>query len=104
MINPSCVAQPRFDPVVPSFLQEIANAFGAIDGVEAVAWSGSSAMGAADSYSDFNFYVYAHAPVPVAAREAVIARRATEYQLNNTFWEPFVSARRAYLTHAEAPR
>ena len=70
MINPSCVAQPRFDPVVPSFLQEIANAFGAIDGVEAVAWSGSSAMGAADSYSDFDFYVYAHAPVPVAAARA----------------------------------
>jgi len=87
MINPSCAAQPRFDPVVPSFLQEIANAFGAIDGVEAVAWCGSSAMGAADSYSDFDFYVYTHAPVPVAAREAVIARRATEYQLNNTFWE-----------------
>ena len=52
---------------------------------EAVAWCGSSAIGAADSYSDFDFYVYTHAPVPVAAREAVIARRATEYQLNNGF-------------------
>jgi hypothetical protein len=77
MINPNRAAQPRFDPVVPSFLQENANAFGAIGGVEAAAWCGSSAMGAADSYSDFDFYVYAHALVPVAAREAVIARRAT---------------------------
>jgi DNA-binding ferritin-like protein len=44
-------------------------------------------MGVADRYSDFDFYVYTHASVPVAAREAVIARRATNYQLNNTFWE-----------------
>jgi hypothetical protein len=46
MINPNRAAQPKFDPVVPSFLQEIASAFGAIDGVEAVAWCSSSAMGA----------------------------------------------------------
>jgi hypothetical protein len=44
-------------------------------------------MGVADTYSDFDLYVYTHAPVPVEAREAVIAKRATEYQLNHTFWE-----------------
>jgi hypothetical protein len=30
---------------VPEFLKEIANAFGSIPGVEAVAWCGSAAMG-----------------------------------------------------------
>jgi hypothetical protein len=42
------------EPAIPMFLQEIANAFGAIDGVEAVTWCGSSALGEADTYSDFD--------------------------------------------------
>jgi hypothetical protein len=42
------------EPAIPTFLQEIANAFGAIDGVEAVTWCGSSALGEADTYSDFD--------------------------------------------------
>jgi hypothetical protein len=50
---------------VPEFLQEIASAFGSIPGVEAVAWCGSAAMGVADAHSDFDFYVYTSAPVPV---------------------------------------
>jgi predicted nucleotidyltransferase len=75
------------EPVVPSFLQEIADAFAAIDGVEAVVWCGSAALGRADALSDFDLYVYTHAPVPVEAREAVIAKRAIARQLNHTFWE-----------------
>jgi predicted nucleotidyltransferase len=75
------------EPVVPPFLQEIADAFGAIDGVEAVVWCGSAALGGADVFSDFDLYVYTHAPVPVEVRDAVIAKRAIERQLNNTFWE-----------------
>lgn len=54
---------------VPSFLRETANDFGAIKGVEAVAWCGSSATGSADTHSDFDFYVYTHTPVSVEARE-----------------------------------
>jgi hypothetical protein len=75
------------EPVVPSFLQEIAQAFGAMRGVEAVAWCGSWAMGAADAHSDFDLYVYTHTPVSAEARKAFIAQRATDYQLSNTFWE-----------------
>jgi predicted nucleotidyltransferase len=45
-------------PTIPPPLREIADAFGAIDGVEAVAWCGSSAMGTADIHSDFDLYVY----------------------------------------------
>ena len=72
---------------VPEFLKEIANAFGFIPGVEAVAWCGSAAMGVADAHSDFDFYVYTNAPVPVESRSAVILERSRHSQLNNLFWE-----------------
>jgi len=72
---------------VPEFLKEIANAFGSLAGVEAVAWCGSAAMGVADAHSDFDFYVYTNAPVPVESRKAVILERSRHSQLNNTFWE-----------------
>jgi NAD(P)-dependent dehydrogenase (short-subunit alcohol dehydrogenase family) len=75
------------ESAIPSFLQEIADAFGAIDGVEAVVWCGLAALGNADAFSDFDLYVYTNTPVPVEAREAVIAKRAIARQLNNTFWE-----------------
>ena len=68
------------ESAIPSFLQEIADAFGAIDGVEAVVWCGSAALGNADAFSDFDLYVYTNAPVPVEAREAVIAKRAIDLQ------------------------
>jgi hypothetical protein len=72
---------------IPNFLQETANAFGAIPGIEAVAWCGSAAMGVSDAYSDFDFYVYTNAPVPVEKRGTVIQERSRHSQLNNTFWE-----------------
>ena len=72
---------------VPEFLKEIASAFGSIPGVEAVAWCGSAAMGVADAHSDFDFYVYTHAPVSLESRRAVILERSRHSQLNNTFWE-----------------
>ncbi|HEY5704768.1 MAG TPA: hypothetical protein VIS96_04260 [Terrimicrobiaceae bacterium] len=70
-----------------SFLSEIASAFADIAGVEAVAWCGSAALQKADSLSDHDLYVYWRTPVPLDARKQVIAARASEYQLNNTFWE-----------------
>jgi Domain of unknown function (DUF4037) len=72
---------------IPEFLQEIASAFGAIPGIEAVAWCGSAAMGVSDAHSDFDFYVYTNGPVPVESRRAVILERSRHSQLNNTFWE-----------------
>jgi hypothetical protein len=72
---------------VPEFLQEIASAFASIHGIEAVAWCGSAAMGVADAYSDFDFYVYTNAPVSVENRRSIIAVRSRHSQLNNTFWE-----------------
>jgi hypothetical protein len=72
---------------VHEFLKAIANAFGSIPGIEAVAWCGSAAMGVADAHSDFDFYVYTNAPVPVEGRRAIILERSLHSQLNNTFWE-----------------
>jgi hypothetical protein len=72
---------------VPGFLKQIANAFGSMPGVEAVAWCGSAAMGVADAHSDFDFYVYTSAPVPLESRRAFILERSRHSQLNNTFWE-----------------
>lgn len=75
------------NPPIPKFLQETANAIGGIAGVETVAWCGSAAMGVADAHSDFDFYVYTHAPVSVENRRSIIAERSRHSQLNNTFWE-----------------
>jgi predicted nucleotidyltransferase len=61
------------NPDIPDFLRETATALGAIPGVEAVAWCGSVAMGVADAHSDYDFYVYTNAPVPVEKRRAVIS-------------------------------
>lgn len=77
----------KSEAAIPEFLQEIAAAFGTIREVEAVAWCGSAAMGVADAHSDFDFYLYTNAPVPVASRRAVILERSRDSQLNNTFWE-----------------
>lgn len=69
------------------FLDDIAKAFADIAGVQAVALAGSAALRKADSLSDYDLYVYGRVPVPIEARERIIANRASEYQLDNTFWE-----------------
>jgi Domain of unknown function (DUF4037) len=77
----------RMNPDIPEFLRETATALGAVPGIEAVAWCGSSATGVSDAHSDFDFYVYTNAPVPVESRRAVILERSRRCQLDNTFWE-----------------
>jgi Domain of unknown function (DUF4037) len=68
-------------------LDEIANAFAEISGVEAVAWSGSAALRKADSLSDYDLYVYWRTPVTFEARRSIIQSRALAYQLDNRYWE-----------------
>ena len=68
-------------------LNEIASEFAGISGVESVAWCGSTAMQKADSLSDYDLYVYWRRPVPLDVRKKIIASRASEYQLDNSFWE-----------------
>jgi hypothetical protein len=68
------------------FLGKIARAFAETGGVEAVAWCGSAALRKADCLSDYDLYVYWRKPVPLEARKKIIASRASEYQLDSTFW------------------
>ena len=70
-----------------AFLGNIASAFAGIAGVEAVAWCGSAALQKADFLSDYDLYVYWRTPVPLSARKKIIESRASEYQLDNNFWE-----------------
>jgi hypothetical protein len=44
-------------------------------------------MDKADSLSDYDLYVYWREPVPLDARKRINEGRASDYQLNNTFWE-----------------
>ena len=70
-----------------AFLGNIASAFAGIAGVEAVAWCGSAALQKADFLSHYDLYVYWRTPVPLSARKKIIESRASEYQLDNNFWE-----------------
>ena len=45
-------------------------------------------MQKADFLSDYDLYVYWRTPVALEARKKIIANRSSEYQLDNTFWEP----------------
>jgi hypothetical protein len=78
---------PKSEAAIPEFIQEMAAALGTIHEIEAVAWCGSVAMGVADAYSDFDFYVYTNAQVPVESRRAAILDGSLHSQLNNKFWE-----------------
>lgn len=86
-LGPRRLEIPNSEAAIPEFLQEIASALGTIPGIEAVAWCGSAAMGVSDAHSDFDFYVYTNAPVPVESRRAVILERSRHSQLDHTFWE-----------------
>jgi hypothetical protein len=68
-------------------LGTIAGAFAELAEVEAVSCGGSAALQKADSFSDYDLYVYWRRPVSLGVRKSVIASRASYYQLNNTFWE-----------------
>jgi predicted nucleotidyltransferase len=68
-------------------LGEIATAFAEIDGVEAVSLGGSAVTRRADELSDFDLYAYFRTEVPVEARREIIARRTSDYRLDNRFWD-----------------
>lgn len=66
----------------------IAERYGRLPQVEAVALGGSQSSGAADQGSDLDLYVYQRAEIPVQIR-ATIATAGAEYaEVDNRFWEP----------------
>jgi hypothetical protein len=72
----------------PGLLARVAAAYGALPEVRAVAVAGSRQAGTADEHSDLDLYVYASAPVPLAARREIADRFAATAEIGNTFWEP----------------
>ncbi len=69
-------------------LSELAADYARIQEVEAILLAGSAASGAFDEASDFDVYIYATAPVPLAARQELAARHMSYVELDNRYWEP----------------
>ena len=71
-----------------SLAREIAAAFGVLSTVEAVALGGSQVSGRVDAHSDIDVYVYTAGPIPLADRQAIVAKLgAVRPELNQTFWD-----------------
>ncbi len=69
-------------------LETIAQKFGELPQVEAVALAGSRTADVADAKSDFDLYVYTTAEIPAAIRQNLAAHFAERVEINNQFWEP----------------
>lgn len=67
--------------------QAIAEQFSELAQVEAVALGGSLVTGQADGDSDIDLYVYAKDELPLEARAMLVAQRASQWQLDNRYWE-----------------
>lgn len=73
---------------IPPLAKAIADKFGALPQVVAVALAGSRTTGAANEASDYDFYVYIQDEIPVNVREAIAREFAERLEINNQFWEP----------------
>jgi len=71
-----------------SLLETIAQKFGELPQVEAVAWAGSRVAEVADAKSDFDLYVYTTAEIPLDMRRNLAEQFAERVEINNQFWEP----------------
>lgn len=66
--------------------RHLAERYGSMPDVRAVALSGSRASDLADKQSDIDLYVYANEPPPVALRVSLVAD-VSQAEIDNTFWE-----------------
>src|SRR5690348_6531847 len=67
--------------------QRLADRFGELPQVEAVALTGSLNMGVADDHSDIDLYVYVREDIPVAERQAVASPYvAADAEFDNRYW------------------
>jgi len=71
-----------------TIVEIIAQKFGAMPQVEAVALAGSRSAEVSDEKSDFDLYVYATAEIPLHTRQNLAAQFAERVEINNQFWEP----------------
>lgn len=68
-------------------LQPVVRALAGLEQVECIMLAGSMAAGRADAASDYDVYVYTSAPLPLAARQAVLAPLCRQMEWQNQFWE-----------------
>jgi hypothetical protein len=73
---------------VPPLATAIADKFGALPEVVAVALAGSRTSGASNDGSDYDFYVYVQQEIPVEIREKIAREFSDRIEINNQFWEP----------------
>ena len=73
---------------VPPLAQAIADKFGALPQVVAVALAGSRTTGASNETSDYDFYVYIEESISLEIRNAIAKEFAEHIEINNQFWEP----------------
>jgi hypothetical protein len=78
---------PRLESV-PPLAQAIADKFGALPQVVAVALAGSRTTGASNETSDYDFYVYIQESISLEIRNAIAKEFAEHIEINNQFWEP----------------
>lgn len=71
---------------LPQLAQIIATEFAALPQVVAIALAGSQTI-QADDLSDFDFYIYISADIPVNIRADIAKKFATRAEINNQFWE-----------------
>jgi predicted nucleotidyltransferase len=69
-----------------SIARQLAERYGTMPAVRAVALGGSRASDLADEESDIDLYVYANKPLPVAMRASLIAN-LSRAEIDNRFWE-----------------
>lgn len=76
----------------PQLAKQIANLFALLPQVEAVALAGSrgNGLGATDSASDIDLYIYTREDIPLEARKAIVAQSggASRADLNLNYWGP----------------
>ncbi|MFB8791590.1 MAG: nucleotidyltransferase domain-containing protein [Potamolinea sp.] len=68
-------------------VKAIADKFGNLPQVLAVALAGSRTTGVSNPTSDYDFYVYIQEEIPVETREIIAKEFAQRLEINNQFWE-----------------
>lgn len=66
--------------------QQLADILSPLPNVRAIALAGSTAMGVADSLSDFDIYLYTGARVPLEARRELAAQYTSYAEVGNDIW------------------
>ena len=70
-----------------NILQEIADAYSALDYVYAVVLAGSRTSHQSDELSDYDLYIYSEKEIPVEFRTKLAEKYADEYEIDNRYFE-----------------